>query len=163
LSESDFRDLVVRPLLLRKGLEDGRDLCGPKESGKDSIFISKDLLGVLDVYAVQTKKGKLNCSRKITQNVVEATTQLKTSLSTEIIFTKNKEKKIPSKALLCTSGKINDTAREYIVGQINSPSVVFFDSDDLIPMIDDVMPEFWFDMDSDSMPYLKALKEALDL
>lgn len=162
LNESDFRDLVVRPVLLRKGFQDGRDLCGPRECGKDSIFISRDPIGVLDVYAVQTKKGTLNCSRKIAQNVVEATTQLKTSLSTEVPLTINKEKKLPTKALLCASGKINDTAKDYIIKHVTSPSVVFIDSDDLIPMIDDVMPEFWFNMDSDSMPYLKAVKEAIE-
>jgi len=53
-SEDAFRDEVVRPVFLRRGFEDGRDLCGPNESGKDSIFISRDLLGVVDIYAVQT-------------------------------------------------------------------------------------------------------------
>jgi hypothetical protein len=63
-SEDAFRDELVRPLFLRRGFEDGRDFCGPTERGKDSIFISRDLLGVVDIYAIQTKKGKLNCSKK---------------------------------------------------------------------------------------------------
>ncbi len=161
-SEDAFRDEVVRPTLLRKGFEDGRDFCGPNESGKDSIFISKDPLGVVDIYAVQTKKGKLNLSRKITENVVEATTQLKTALSTPVVFIKNKEKKLPTKAILCTSGKTNDAARNFIQSQVNSPGLVFLDSDELIPMIDEVIPEFWFKIDSDVMPYLKALKSVIE-
>ena len=38
-SEDDFRDQVLRPLFLRKGLTDGRDYCGPTEEGKDCLFI----------------------------------------------------------------------------------------------------------------------------
>src|SRR2546423_1531959 len=41
LSEDEFRDRVVRPLLLLRGMKDGRDLCGPDEAGKDSIFVSE--------------------------------------------------------------------------------------------------------------------------
>jgi GTPase SAR1 family protein len=161
-SEDSFRDEVVRPLLLRKGFQDGRDLCGSDEKGKDSIFISRDPLGVVDVYAVQTKKGKLNLTRKITENLVEATTQLKTALSTPVVLVKNKEKKIPTKAILCTSGKTNDAARSQIESEIKNPGLVFLDSDELIPMIDDVMPEFWFKIDSDAMPYLKVLKDMIE-
>jgi len=39
MTEDQFRDQVVRPLFLRKGLKDGRDLCGIDEEGKDCIFI----------------------------------------------------------------------------------------------------------------------------
>src|SRR5437762_438540 len=71
LSEDEFRDRVVRPLLLLRGMQDGRDLCGPNEAGKDSIFVSHNVLGQLDVHSVQTKRGTLNLSRKVTQNIVE--------------------------------------------------------------------------------------------
>jgi hypothetical protein len=77
LTEDEFRDRVVRPLLLLRGMKDGRDLCGPNEAGKDAIFVTENILGQLDVYSVQTKRGTLNLSRKISQNIVEATTQLK--------------------------------------------------------------------------------------
>ena len=161
LSEDSFRDEVVRPLLLRRGFEDGRDYCGPEECGKDSIFISRDRLGVIDIYAIQTKKGKLNCSKNIAENVVEAATQLKTAFETPVILLKNKEIKFPSKAILCTSGKTNEAARKYIQGSVNNPNLVFMDSDEIIPMIDEAMPEYWFNIDSDSISYLKALKKSL--
>ena len=41
MSEEEFRDRVIRPLLLRRGFQDGRDMCGPSEKGKDSVFLSK--------------------------------------------------------------------------------------------------------------------------
>ena len=62
LSEDDFRDKVVRPLFLRSGYSDGRDLCGPMEHGKDTVFSETDKLGLSSFTAVQTKKGNLNLS-----------------------------------------------------------------------------------------------------
>ena len=64
LSEDDFRDKVVRTLFLRQGLKDGRDFCGPTEEGKDALFYDVDSLGFKNFYAIQTKKGSLNLSRK---------------------------------------------------------------------------------------------------
>lgn len=79
LTEDDFRDRVVRPLLLLRGMKDGRDLCGPEEAGKDSIFVTENVLGQLDVYALQTKRGNLNLGGSVSANIVEVITQLKTT------------------------------------------------------------------------------------
>lgn len=114
LSEDEFRDQVVRPLFLRQGLKDGRDMCGPSEKGKDAVFVYQDPLGMMDVYAVQTKKGSLNMSGKSTENIVTAITQLRTALQTRISFISPKSKLLPSKVFLCTSGKINDSARSHM-------------------------------------------------
>jgi hypothetical protein len=46
--------------MLRSGYSDGRDLCGPSEHGKDTVFSIEDNLGLLTIIAVQTKKGNLN-------------------------------------------------------------------------------------------------------
>ncbi|HEV2045865.1 MAG TPA: NACHT domain-containing protein [Chthoniobacterales bacterium] len=162
LSEDDFRDQVVRPLFLRQGLKDGRDMCGPFEKGKDAIFIHQDLLGMMDVYAVQTKKGSLNMSGKSTENVVTAITQLGTALATKIPFLASKTKLLPTKVFLCTSGKINDSARSHIVDEIKDPRLVFLDSDELIPKIDEVMPEVWLGIDVDQLPYLRAIKALVE-
>lgn len=162
LSEDDFRDQVVRPLLLRQGLKDGRDMCGPFEKGKDAIFIHHDLLGMTDIYAVQTKKGSLNMSGKQTENVVTAITQLRTALQTKIPLLASKTKVLPSKVFLCTSGKINDSARSHIVDEIKDPRLVFLDADELVPRIDEVMPEVWLGIDVDQLPYLRAIKALVE-
>lgn len=60
LTEDEFRDRAVRPLMLRSGYKDGRDLCGPNEHGKDALFSSIDQLGISTIIAVQTKRGNLN-------------------------------------------------------------------------------------------------------
>ena len=90
LSEDKFRDEVVRPLYLRLGVEDGRDLCGPMEKGKDAVFVARNQLGMEEVWVVQTKKGKLNLAKKAGTNLIEASVQLRTALRTRVSFIASK-------------------------------------------------------------------------
>ncbi len=161
MSEAKFRDEVVRPLFIRKGFQDGRDLCGPTEQGKDTLFVTQDKLGFPALYVVQTKKGNLNLSKKVSNSVVEAKTQLRTALETRFVFTFTKEKLAPTYAILCANGKINESARTYIVDEVRSPHIRFMDLNDLIPQIDTYYPEFWLGIDADKFPYLRNLREKL--
>lgn len=158
LSEDDFRDQVIRPFFLRTGFTDGRDLCGPGEHGKDAIFIEQDRLGFMQVLAVQTKKGNMNLAGKAHSNIVEAVTQLKTAISTTVVLLKDRKKVTPNRAILCASGKINDAARDHILTQVGNPNIQFLDVEDLIPVIDEKMPELWLGIDADILPYFKAIK-----
>lgn len=162
LSEDDFRDRVVRPLFLRQGLQDGRDLCGPEEEGKDALFVALTPLGLRDVYVVQTKKGSLSMAGSATKNVVAAITQLRTALQTRFAFADTKHKELPAKAILCASGKINSSARKHIVDEVGTPQLVFLDADSLIPSIDQHYPEFWLGIDADAAPYFRNLKKAIE-
>lgn len=162
MSEDKFRDEVIRPLFLRKGFGDGRDVCGPFEKGKDAIFTAEDPLGMKDVYVVQTKKGNLNMAKKTPTNIVEICTQIRTALGTRVTFVATKEKKAPTKAILCASGKINDSAREYIYSEIKDPRLVFMDSDDIIPAIDEKFSEFWLGIDAEKHPYLRFIKSSVE-
>jgi hypothetical protein len=161
MSEDQFRDEVVRPLFLRKGLKDGRDYCGVHEEGKDCVFVTEDRLGFKVVYAVQTKKGNMNLSKNASSSVIEARTQLLTALQTPIVITKTKEKLYPTYAILCLSGKINSAARNFIIQETGKTHVRFIDLDDLIPDLDEYFPEIWLGIDSDKFPYLRKLKETL--
>lgn len=162
LKEDDFRDTVVRTLFLRQGMQDGRDLCGTSEKGKDAIFYDTDRLGYKNYYAIQTKKGPLNLSRKHNENIVTAVTQLHTALSTPVPLHESKEKVFPSKAILCCSGRINDSARAHIVEQVKDVRVAFMDADDLIPKIDTHFPELWLGIDTDLVPYLRGIRASID-
>jgi hypothetical protein len=162
LSEDSFRDQVVRPLFLRQGLKDGRDVCGPTEAGKDVVFISVDALGIENAYVVQTKKGNLNLGKKAGQNLIEAITQLRTALSTKVHFLFEKVYRFPTRAILCASGTINETARHHIQEEIQDARLAFMDGDDLIPKIDEYYPEFWFGMDAEIHPYLRALRRSIE-
>ncbi len=162
MSEDDFRDKVVRPLFLRMKLTDGRDLCGVNENGRDTLFIGQNSLRQEELYYIQTKKGKLNKTAKAAQNVITSITQLITALQTCYIFVTNKRKVYPSHVLLCASGTINDEARKHIYDTVKDPRVKFYDSDDLIPLIDELYPELWLGIDADKLPYLKNLKKCLE-
>jgi hypothetical protein len=161
LLEDNFRDEVVRPLFLRKGLKDGRDLCGKTEEGKDTIFLRDNPLGITDLYSIQTKRGNINLSKDASANVIEAITQLKTALRTRVNITLLKKKLFPTYVLLITNGRINDRARAYISDEIKDPRILFMDRDDLIPELDEHFPEFWLGIDATKFPYLKVLKNAL--
>ncbi len=162
MTEDAFRDQVVRPLFLLRGMQDGRDLCGPTEAGKDSIFTTENKLGQLEIYALQTKRGHINLSRTNTDNVVTASTQLKTALETNITLLNPRGRFLPNRAILCASGKINDSARDFITDRLGNPNISFLDSDELIPDIDKLMPELWFDIDSNVFPYIRKLKSSIE-
>jgi energy-coupling factor transporter ATP-binding protein EcfA2 len=162
MTEDEFRDSVVRPLLLRRGLADGRDLCGPTEEGKDILFLSQTRIGTWDVYVVQTKKGSLNLSSNVSHNVTQAAVQLRTALNTTVVLLRDHAKKLPAKAILCASGRINMSARRHIQDQLDDPRLEFLDADDLIPWVDDDYPELWFGIDATIQPYLRALKRQIE-
>jgi len=158
LSEDEFRDRVVRPLFLRSGFTDGRDLCGPNEHGKDAIFIDIDQLGFKSITALQTKKGHLNLAAKAASNLIEATTQLKTALDSSITITATREKRRPNRVILCASGKINDAAKQHILDEVKNPNIQFMDVDDLIPKLDKILPELWLGIEADILPYYQAIE-----
>ena len=158
-SETEFRDKVIRPLFFRLGYSDGRDLCGPQEEGKDCIFTFKDQFGAENIHVVQTKKGNLNLSSKASQNLIEATTQMKTALQTKITIDKRRVQ--PDKCFLCVSGKINEQARRHIADETRN-NIKFLDAEDLIISIDRNFPELWMGIDSELSPYLKAIREIVE-
>lgn len=158
LSEDDFRDRAVRPLMLRSGYKDGRDLCGPNEHGKDAIFLTIDPFGLSTVIAVQTKKGNLNLAGTTQRNLIDAITQVKTALETSIILLDTKQKVRPNRVILVASGRINDAARHHILEAIQNPNITFMDSDDLIPKIDVILPELWLGIEADMLPYFNAIE-----
>ena len=161
MSEDEFRDKVVRPVFQHLGFKDGRELCGPLEEGKDTVFVDTDPLGHRLLYVVQTKKGNLNLSSKATENTVTAATQLKTAIATRISFLHEGTTATPDFAYLCASGMINERARQYIRDEIRDNRIRFADAGDFIGWIDEHMPEFWWDVDANRFPYLRALRDRL--
>lgn len=161
MKEAEFRDRVVRPLLLRQKFKSGRDVCGPTEQGKDAIFATTNSLGIDEIWVVQTKKGAINMSRKATENVAEAITQLRTALTTPVHIVGG-GKVYPAKAILCASGSINQAARQHIVEEIKDSRVIFLDAELLIERIDEAFPELWMDIDANVTPYLRQLHRMME-
>jgi hypothetical protein len=162
MSEDDFRDRVVRPVFLLKGLKDGRDLCGPTEQGKDALFYDHDRLGNLELTAIQTKAGTVNLAAKASHNLVNLVAQLRTAAGTTYALLQPiRVKSKATKTYLVVSGKINESARKHLVTEVNDTNLHFIDIDDLIPWIDEVMPQLWFDIDSNVSAYYIALEKQL--
>lgn len=158
-SEDDFRDKIVRPLFLRMGYEDGRDLCGPEEHGRDALFCENHKLGGRRYVGLQTKKGNLSLAGTTRKNLIDAVTQVRTALETTYaVLIPTKQKIKPDEVILCCSGRINNSARNHIVEEESSTRIKFLDRDDLINLIDEHFPELWIDIETDVQPYLAELK-----
>jgi hypothetical protein len=138
MSEDEFRDRVVRPVFERRKLKFVRHTCGSDEEGKDCICIGQDTLSRRIVYAIQTKKGNLNLASKASDNLINAVTQVRTSLETDIHLTEDKQKVRPDVVMLVASGTINNQARRHIHDNVNDPRIDFMDANSLIPLIDEV-------------------------
>lgn len=162
LAEERFRDEVVRPLLLRIGLKGGDDVCGPQEKGKDAIFAQDNFLGTQDLIVVQTKRGNLTLSRKASDNVVTAITQLRTALSTPVPLVASRSSQLPHKVILCASGRINEAARQHIASNLSDPRIEFMDADRIVHLVDQHLPELWLGLDANLLPYVRDLRAALE-
>ena len=75
---------MVRRLFKIQEIEFYKDLCGIDEEGKDGVFVARGPFGAQQIYAVQTKRDKLNMSRKASENITEVVTQLRTAAETPI-------------------------------------------------------------------------------
>ena len=163
LSEADFREVVVRRLFKRLGYHDGRDLCGPEEEGKDSVFFETDRMGVRSLVCVQTKKGSVTLAADANKNLHDLRAQLRTALDSPFKCVQTKTSMFPSKVYLAVSGRINQSARDWITQNIsNDPRIVYLDRDDLIRLIDLHCPETWLQIRADVFPYLHALSKLVE-
>lgn len=163
LSEEDFRERVIRRLFKRLGFLDGRDLCGPEERGKDTVFFEDDKFGVRTAVAVQTKKGNINLAGDPQKNLLEVKTQLRTALESPYNCVQTKSKYVPVKVYLAASGKINEAAREWITANLSAdPRIQYLDRDDVIAQVDQYCPEIWLNIRAEVFPYLHALAKLVD-
>jgi hypothetical protein len=160
-TEDQFRDLVIIRIFKLRGFIYDRETHGANEQGKDLIFTVQDPLGVEQVYAIQAKRGSLTMASKATENIETALTQLRTALAAEVVVGKPRRKVKPDTVLLCASGKINEPARTHIANEIKDNRIRFMDMFDLIPLIDEHCPEFWYGIDADKMPYFEKLRSLL--
>lgn len=163
MSESDFRDKVVRPLFLSLGYEDGRVLHGSDEEGKDILFIERTKLGESRVICIQTKKGNINMASDGNRHITTAVTQLRTALNTKVALVETKQKRYPDEVVLCVSGTINDKARKYICEELQKDTKIqFLDSNSLIGLIDKSRPEIWEGISANVFKHYDAIRRYVE-
>jgi GTPase SAR1 family protein len=161
LTEDQFRDKVVRPIFRYMGYSDGRDTCGPDEMGRDAIFTQSSELSGVEITVVQTKRGNITKTSKASDNLDNIAAQLRTAIQTPVKLL-SKVKKQPIRGYLVASGEIKSAARDYIVDEIPDGRLYFLDAPHLIPLIDQHMPELWLNIDSELLPYFRAVATRLE-
>lgn len=117
--------------------------------------------GLVHVCAIQTKKGRLNMSSKVTENVEAAITQLRTALNTPIPLLNPPRKALPSVVYLCSSGVTNSAARKHIVDTLNDNRLRILDGDEIIEAIDRFYPTYWLNISHNKRCYLEAFRNHL--
>lgn len=162
LSEREFRDKVVRPVLTRMGLTFRRDLCGPGEEGVDCILTEVNSLNSTVLYAVQTKRGDISVGANPEKSLRSVLNQLEDALKTPIDMHAERRRVLPDKVLLVASGKLSKQARSRITTDIADPRLIIWDFYDIVVHIDDHYPEFWSHVDANRNPYLKSLQRILE-
>lgn len=161
LTEDQFRDEVVRPLFMLQGFRSYRDVCGQDEEGKDCILLKDAEFGAIQLYAIQTKSGKLNMTRKASENIETAITQLRTALNTAVPLLSPPRMQKPDVVYLCCSGNTNTAARRHIVEALHDSRLRIMDADDAIQAIDQFYPTFWLNISHYKRRYLEAFRERL--
>ncbi|RYG26524.1 NACHT domain-containing protein [bacterium] len=161
LDEDHFRDEVVRPLFSLQGLRAYRDVCGVDEEGKDCILLKDAEFGITQVYVIQTKTGKLNMTRKATENVETAITQLRTAMNTKVALLSPPRIQKPDVVYLCCSGGANTAARKHIFDELGDNRIRVMDVDDIIGFLDTHYPTYWLNISHFKRCYLEAFRQRL--
>lgn len=103
----------------------------------------------------------MNLAAKASQNL-DIVAQLRTAAATTYAFLRPIRAKVkPNKTCLVVSGKINESARKHLVEEVKDTTLHFLDVDDLVPWVDEVMPQLWLDIDANVSAYYMALEKQL--
>ena len=163
MSEQDFRDKIVRPLFLMLGYQDGRELHGPDEQGKDILFIEEDKLGGQRIICVQTKKGKITMASRHSENIQDVITQLRMALNTRVSHLESRQQYYPHDVFLCTSGIINTNARNHIVTELDRDRrIEFLDAQSIVSLVDQKCPQLWQGISADIFAHYDAIRKHVE-
>lgn len=119
LNEKHLRLQVILPLLRELGAENIMDLHGVNELGIDIYCEWRDVFNVKRGFAIQIKAGDVTCKGRPDKSpdVIEICRQIEMTKAKEIILTDRVSKVTVDGYYVFISGKINDTARDYILSQ----------------------------------------------
>ena len=165
-SEKDFMQEVLLPLFENMRFETSYTH-GPNEMGKDFILKKQDAFGDYDFTAVIVKKGNISNTKtsKNKNTLEEVRRQVNQALKNPLDGFGSK-RRFPSKAIVITSGRISNSARQEISNNqdYSSEKVTFIESEQLITLLDKHYPIFFlFKMPemakylSDLLDYIKSM------
>lgn len=154
LSEDDLRKKIVIPMMKRLGCFKVEDWCGPREGGKDVLYMSKDTF-LDDTFGAIILKNRrdITKSRRDDHDVREIKSQIEEAMMSKIINPFEPVDKISLHELcVMTSYEINKNARQFIHDSCGRlmPYIKFIDGDKLVRLIQRIIgdSDYLFDVEN---------------
>lgn len=162
LTEEEFREEILIPLLKRMGYEQVRHEHGTHEYGKDIIFQKSDDLSILS-YAVVAKIGDISGAASGKGNLAVIREQINQAFNIsakDVTNPRTKEYQV-NKVIIWTTGKISIQAREQIMSDRSGAyiNVDFKDLDATLELLEKHYPEFFSIRDANIASYFAAAKK----
>lgn len=115
-NEDEFRNLFIRPLLIKLGFLSIAELDGPQEFGKDFVFSEVTPFGFMRHYAIVAKhEKKLNQPGKLCETVLS---QIRQAFSVSFSLPESGRVEHVSSVLVMNSGNISSNAEKWLRSEL---------------------------------------------
>lgn len=150
LTEAEFREEVIIPLLIKMGYERVRLRHGPQEYGKDVTYCEPSKLTSATHYAVVAKVGKISGAASgrdsiLIQTIKDQIIQAFTIPIEDVTDTRSHETYV-NQVIVWTTDTISDNAQKRIIKDIKVEyrnNVTFVDGDTTIEHLEKYYPSFF--------------------
>ncbi len=158
LSAEEFKAKVIRPLFEKMGYGSGKNIDRSSQDSASVLFIDKDRLEDIRIIRVIPHLKNINMV-KTSKEEVESLIQTVRSAWQENLRLENSNKKVHcDDIIICSTGKINDKAENYIKKQTSGKEPRLFDLQRLIGLVDNHCEEIWKKVSPDVILYYNFLR-----
>src|SRR3990172_4480874 len=144
MSETQFRQDVLVPLLRKMGDQNVRERHGPAEYGKDITFVEVTPLGSTN-YAVVAKAGDISGAASGKGNLATVMTQVRQAFELPFYDAEQKRREVVSHVIVWTTGRISNSAETQIVDAMSAQyrNVSFKAGQATVELLDANIPTFF--------------------
>lgn len=143
LSEDEFRQQVLIPLLKAMGYRQVEHTHRPNELGKDIVFWRETDLGVRENVAIVAKRQRI--SAKASGDVGTVVTQVRQAFKAPFLDKLDGTEQFVHRVIVAASGSINQDAQQAIRAAIDNDAyernVVFWDAGEVVERLNHHLPE----------------------
>jgi len=163
-SEQYLRDEILIPLFQNMNKFHTVKTHGSDEKGKDIVLIGKDEFGHPVYQAIIAKNESINMgtTKKDQEIFANISNQIVTCIDTGYECTTQKRTVYFNKIIVLTSHTVSNKARPELIKLANShkfTSIVFWEDEDLVDLIDLYLPEIYFIGRGSLSKYFYSLKQ----
>ena len=160
MSEDEFREDVLVPLLRKMGYTNVTERHGPAEYGKDITFVEETPLGRRNC-AVVAKAGDISGAASGKQNLSIVMAQVDQALELAFHDVERKTREVVSHVIVWASGKISNSAETQIVDAVSAKyrNVSFKTGQATVELLDTHIPTFFAVGDAYVSDYYSNAKE----